>query len=271
LRASSTESVGGGPPTTTPEGTVVLGPGLVVEYVPASIDPAVDAGDRLITLVRIDPVHYRFRLLTAAFHGSRPAPQWARDFNLTGVINASMFVQGDRSTGLMVDGDIINNGAVNPRFGAFFALDPTGSALAPVAMFGRECSGFDLDALRRDYRVLIQNYRLLDCQRRAIRWKDTKQYSVAAVGVDRDGRVVLLHSRTPYRMRDFNTMIAEPSLGLTAAMFVEGGPEASLYVDSERGQIERIGSWEDRFSENDTNSDFWPIPNVIGFLPVDGE
>jgi hypothetical protein len=182
-----------------------------------------------------------------------------------------MFVQGDRSTGLMVDGDIINNGAVNPRFGAFFALDPTGSALAPVAMFGRECSGFDLDALRRDYRVLIQNYRLLDCQRRAIRWKDTKQYSVAAVGVDRDGRVVLLHSRTPYRMRDFNTMIAEPSLGLTAAMFVEGGPEASLYVDSERGQIERIGSWEDRFSENDTNSDFWPIPNVIGFLPVDGE
>ena len=69
-----------------------LAKGLIVEEVPASIPSPVEAGDGLITLVRIDPAHYSLRLLTAAEHGSaRPAPEWASDFGLTAVINASMF------------------------------------------------------------------------------------------------------------------------------------------------------------------------------------
>ena len=93
----------GGQPPETERST--LATGLVVESVRASIPPSVDAGDGIITVVRIDPARYRFRLLTAAEHGrSRTAPDWARDFELTGVINASMFQSGGRSTGLMADG-----------------------------------------------------------------------------------------------------------------------------------------------------------------------
>ena len=60
-----------------PPALVQAAPGLVVELVRAEREPLVDMGDRLITLVRIDPARYRFRLLTAAEHGARPAPRLA--------------------------------------------------------------------------------------------------------------------------------------------------------------------------------------------------
>jgi hypothetical protein len=254
-----------------PASRQTLGPGLVVERVHASISSPVDAGDGIITLVRIDPQHYRFRLLTASEHGARPAPEWVREFNLAGVINASMFLDTDRrSTGLMVDGERVYQGRVHGGFGAFLAWGPLDSSLPSVTMFGRGCSGFDLDAIRKSYRVVIQNYRMLDCQRRAIAWKDPKVYSVAAVGVDLDGWMVFIHSRTPYRMAEFNKMIADPELRLAGVMYVEGGPEASLYVRTDSGTVSEIGSWESNFY-GAFNNRFWSIPNVIGFEPIRAE
>ncbi len=262
--------LGAGPPEIKRS---TLTQGLIVESVSVSIEPPVAAGDGIITLVRIDPAHFLPRLLTAEEHGSsRTAAGWAREFGLAAVINASMFLPGGKSTGLMVDGTQINNGRVNPGFGAFFAFDPTSSDGGVAAsMFGRGCPEFDLEAIRRDYRVVVQNYRMLNCQRRPIMWKDPKIYSVAAVAVDRDGWIVLIHSRTPYRMREFNTMIADPRLGLTAAMFVEGGPEASLFVGADDVTIEKTGSWETGFNPNDSNSRSWRVPNVIGFVPRETE
>jgi len=261
--------VGAQPPETV---RTTLATGLVVESVPVSIPPPVEAGDGIITLVRIDPARYRLQLLTAAEHGSaRTAPDWAREFGLTGVINASMFKPGGRSTGLMIHGTQVNNGTVNPGFGAFFAFDSTTAKESAAAIFGRGCPGFDLEQIRNRHRVVIQNYRMLGCHRQPVMWKDSKIYSVAAVAVDRDGWVVFIHSRTPYRMRDFNTMIADPRLGLTGAMFVEGGPEASLFVRTNGGTIEKTGSWETGFRPDDSNSQFWRIPNVIGFAPHEAE
>lgn len=245
-----------------------LAKGLVVDDVEASIPSTVDAGDGIITMVRIDPALYRFHLLTAAAHGARTAPQWAREFKLTGVINASMFQPNQRSTGLMVDGAQLYNATVNSSFGAFFAFDAVESDAPRVGLFGRGCPGFDVDRIRESFRVVIQNYRMLNCDGRPIPWKDPKIYSVAAVAIDRDGWVVFIHSRTPYRMRDFNAMISDPKLGLTAAMFVEGGPEASLFVTTDKAKIERTGSWESGFRPDDSNQWFRRIPNVIGFSPL---
>ena len=245
-----------------------LGPGLVVERVHASIAPPVEAGDRIITLVRIDPQRYRFRLLTKSEYGSRTAPEWVREFNLAGVINASMFLAEDqRSTGFMVDGEQAHQGLVNSRMGAFLAWGAVDASAAPLRMFGRGCAGFDLDQVRKDYEVVIQNYRMLDCNGQAIAWKDPKAYSVAAVGVDKQGWLVFIHSRTPYKMADFNRMIAAPELGLAAVMYVEGGPEASVHVKTDAGEVSEIGSWETGFF-GATNDRFWQIPNVIGFEPV---
>jgi hypothetical protein len=51
---------------------------------------------------------------------------------------------------------------------------------------------------------------------------------------------------------------------LTGAMFVEGGPEASLYARAGDHAVAEMGSFETDFTENDDNRVFWPLPNVIG-------
>ena len=82
---------------------------------------------------------------------------------------------------------------------------------------------------------------------------------------DVDGNVVLIHSRKPHTMTDFNRLVAAPALKMRAAVYLEGGPEASLFVDAAGVSVREVGSFEDFFYESHDNPGFWPIPNVIGF------
>jgi hypothetical protein len=47
-------------------------------------------------------------------------------------------------------------------------------------------------------------------------------------------------------------------------MYLEGGPEASLYVKDGDFEAMHIGSYETGFNENDDNHTFWALPNIIG-------
>src|SRR5690606_25696601 len=108
-------------------------------------------------------------------------------------------------------------------------------------------------------------YRLLGCRGEPLPWKDPKQYSAAAIGVDRAGRVVLLHARAAVTMAQLSAALA--TRDLAGALFLEGGPEASLVAAGPAGQIARVGSYETNFVENDANRAFWNLPNVIALLP----
>ncbi len=46
-------------------------------------------------------------------------------------------------------------------------------------------------------------------------------------------------------------------------MYLEGGPEASLYIHHPNLSLEKSGSYETGFNENDNNKVFWDIPNMI--------
>ena len=245
-----------------------LAPGLLWQTLVASRPPPIDVGDRCIRMLRIDPTRYQLEVLTATTHdGAHTAPEWARAHDLVAVINASMYLPNLRSTGLLVVGDHSNNGRDNAKFGAFMAFSPRSRGLPPVTIAGRGCPGFELASMRANYHSVVQNYRLFDCDGKAIAWQDDKLYSSAAIAIDDTGRVVFIHIRTPYRMSDVTAMLAAPELGLSAAMFVEGGPEASLAVH--HGDFDRllIGSYETGFHEHDGNNLPWPIPNVIGVRP----
>jgi hypothetical protein len=107
---------------------------------------------------------------------------------------------------------------------------------------------------------------MLDCDGSAIAWVDESTYSSAAFARDRDGRFVLIHAETEYRMRDLATVLADPALGLTDIHYVEGGPKASVWLDDGTGAISLVGS---RHEDDGTMSDRGPrpIPNVLGVLP----
>ncbi len=221
-----------------------------------------------LLFVRLDPRRFRPVLLTAARDGGGQAhtlEQWSARHGLVAAINASMYLPNLRSTGLMVDGSHRNNPAVNARFEGFLAFGARDSNLAPVELVGRDCPGFDLQALREHYKTVLQNYRLLDCEGEAIDWADRKQYSIAGIGLDQRGWVVLIHSRRPCRTADLARWIAEGELGLQGALFVEGGNEAALYLREPGRSWTEVGGYERTYRPGSAPP---RVPNIIGFRPV---
>ncbi len=253
-------------------------PGLVVERHLAPEAPEVPVGDRQITIVRVDLRAYRLRFLTEARHGPRrPAPAWARDHRLAGVSNAGMFLPSGRSVGFMVqDGDVVSNRRVTKyrgtigfeeRAGAASSTRTSDATAPPEALEvgGPGCPASDVDGFAARFRNVLQAYLLVDCAGRAMPWPNRKRFSAAAFGRDREGRAVFVHVRTPYRMEVFNRMLANPTFGIRGLIYLEGGPESSLYVDAEGQRVTEVGSYETGFYESDANRAYWDLPNVVAF------
>ena len=264
--ASSSATKGAAPCETHPLRTELV-PGITVARFLAPVAPTVPVGDRCVTVVRVDPTRHTLQLHTARTEGgARTVDRWSESAKLEAVLNAAMYGDDQRSVGLMVSPAGVNNGADNKKYSGFLAWDRTRDGIPEVAAFGRDCPGFDLDAIRRDYRSVVQNYRLLDCQGHPIAWQDPKLFSAAVLGTDKRGWLVFAHVRTPYAMTDLAKILASPDLEMASAMHVEGGPEASLYVNAGGVVVREMGSYETGFMSNDDNRDFWPIPNVLGVV-----
>jgi uncharacterized protein YigE (DUF2233 family) len=246
---------------TPASGRVELREGLELHQVQVrELDPNRSGG--LITLLYFDPARFDLQLLTAAGQGrARSADGWLEDFSLVAVINASMYLPNQRSTGLMVSRDGANNPAVNPRFGGFLAFGPVETGAPVWAFAGEDCDGFDLESLRRRYRTVVQNYRLLDCRGQPFEWSDSKEYSSAAVGLDRRGWLVFAHSGAACSTSDFARWLADDRFGLTDAHFVEGGAEASLMLRDGSNELRVMGSWPGVKPPS-----FREIPNVLGVV-----
>ncbi len=274
-RAAPTEHASGEPPATHVAAPPRARPGIVIERVPgpASSPPAPsglaggDDRDGRVTLVRFDLSRFRLTLITEAENEGawRTLPEWAAREHLVGGINAAMFEPEGRASGLLVD-DGLERAPDDPRFGGVLAFDPIDPSEQPFVMVGRDCEGVDLASLRARYRSLVANYRMLDCDGAPIAWVDESVYSSAAFARDRDGRFVLVHAETPYRMRDLAVTLADPALGLTDVHYVEGGPKASAWVDDGTGAPRSlVGSRveDDGHVERGPR----PIPNVLGLVP----
>lgn len=242
------------------------GPGIVVERIHASIAPEIDVGDRTITLVRVDLRRYAFRFLTAREGAPRPLDAWVRDQHLAGAINAGMFLEDRRPCGFLQSHGEVIQARTPERFHGVVAFDPVRPDGAPFAVGGLGCPG-TLASLRQSHGSVLQARNVLvDCHARPTDWR-TNRFSAAALGVDREGRAVLVHVRTPYRMSVLARMLAAPALGIRGLVYMEGGPEASVVVDAEGARVGEMGSWEDGFHEADDEHAYWELPNVVGFAP----
>ena len=220
-----------------------------------------------IVILKIDPEIYGFKLLSASEHGAKPRTtrEWDEEFGLLAVINASMYREDHKtSTGYMKNFEHTNNGYINPKFGAFMAFNPISSQVPSVQIVDRYNQ--DWEKLMKQYDTVIQNYRMISLKGNNV-WKQSKRiYSTACVGIDKDGHVLFMHSRSPFSVHDFNHILLELPLSIKNAMYVEGGPEASLYVRVGGEEREWVGSYETSFAEHDDNRSAWGIPNVIGIL-----
>jgi len=225
--------------------------------------PAI-AGDSTITVVRIEPAHFKLDVLSGrAMNLPRlTIDAWTNQQQLVAAINAGMFEPDGRPTGYSRVGSVTLNPNRKPRYEAFLALDPDDPKLPAATILDPECD--DVKALETHYRVVLQSIRMIDCKG-VNRWqKSPRIWSTAALAIDDHGRVLLIHARSPWNVHDFIENLLKLPLGIRRAMYLEGGPEASLSLQTQSLSSIRTGSYETDFNENDANASPWPLPNVIG-------
>jgi hypothetical protein len=221
-------------------------------------------GDSMIRVLRIDPDRFEFRLLNAsATKDRRPltAREWCERYRCIAAINASMF-QADSltSVSLMRTGDHVNN----PRLSkdrTILAFDRVSPEVPAVAMIDRDCD--DLNEWFTKYRTLVQSIRMLSCTGKNVWTQQSNRWSTAAIGIDKNGRVLFIHVRSLFSTHDLVNVLTELPLEVSRAMYVEGGPEAQLYVEARGRSVEFIGSHEITFHDDDSADRAWPVPNVV--------
>lgn len=204
------------------------------------LEPGLDFGEfRLegaefrLTALRIEPERFDFLLCACSADGQGPRAldAWARERDLVAAINASMYLpDGATSTGYMRGAGHINNPRLVERFGAFFVAGPDSDGLPAAAIVDRDAP--DWKERIAQYDLVIQNYRMINADRRILWSPGGPLYSISAVAQDGAGRILFLHSRTPVEAYAFAQQLLHLPLDVRTVMYVEGGVQAGLLVRS---------------------------------------
>lgn len=241
----------------------VLEPGLEYAEVVSPLRAA--EGDSLIRMARIDPTRFSVMLLNASAlpaGAPRTVRDWADQHGLAAAINASLYQTDHRtSTSLMRSREHVNNPRLS-RHNAVLVFDRRDPALPPVQLVDRTCR--DLGGIADRYAGAVQGIRMISCKRANVWTQQPKQWSNAAVGVDEAGRLLFIHMRAPLSTHDFADALLALPIGLRETMYVEGGPEAQLYVRAGDREIEAVGSHGSSGFAGLAGTFAMPIPNVLG-------
>jgi uncharacterized protein YigE (DUF2233 family) len=224
-----------------------------------------ETGDSMIRVLRIDPACYQLRLLNAsASKKGRPlsAKEWCRQNGLVAAINASMY-QADlkASVSLMRTKSHINNPRLSKDM-AILAFDRNSPDVPLVKIIDRQCE--DFKAWEKNYKTLIQSIRMISCEGKNVWAQQTQKWSTAAMAVDSLGRVLFIHVGSPYSTHDVIDILKKLPLSIDRAMYVEGGPQAQLYINIGTHEYEFVGSYKLEIEENVNSLFSRPIPNVVG-------
>jgi hypothetical protein len=225
-------------------------------------------GDSKLTILKLDPKVLDFGLFTASNRDRKPmtADRWADSLGLCIVFNAGMYDLSKPlvSRGYLKNGAHYNQGMVKEGWNSAIAIDPADTNAHDIRIF--DIQQKPVTALKNSYGAIAQGLRMLDSSGGPTYWKKRVQSCSMLVAAEDDAHnFYLIFTRSPYT---HNTMIDfmhhRLPLKLKNAIYLEGGPETSLYVKAGDFELRRVGSYVSQTYENDRNDHFWPLPNVIG-------
>ncbi|MDB4982891.1 MAG: hypothetical protein JWM82_3643 [Myxococcales bacterium] len=248
------------------------GSGVIWHSLQPGIEYAVVTGpggalpiDRSIHAVRIDPERAHLEAIMAGAGDGHPrtAAQWCHDHKLAVAINMGMYREDKRTnSGYARAAGYVNNPRWAAKYKTALGFGSLKHSLPTILMADLDNPD---DKTRLDsYDTVVQNLRLIRAPGRGVWGTQERRWSESAVGVDKDGRVLFIFSRYPYSMKELNDALLSLPLRLSAAMHVEGGPEASLSIHVGAVNLDLNGSYETGFNENDGEQQQWPIPNIFG-------
>ncbi len=215
-----------------------------------------DDGDSIIRVLRVDPARFSIQLYSALEPREgrrlRSVRDWAQEKGLAAAINASMFQEdGLTSVGYMKKAGFTVNGHLNKNQ-SLILFDPReGSGLSEVKMA-------DLDEVGapelEKYRGAVQSIRLLGKNGEALWREEDKRWPAALIGMDGKGRILLIHVKSSYSMKELTGFLLALPLDLKKLQYAEGGSEAQLFVNS--------GAFQGYFAPPSIQLE---VPNVLGF------
>ena len=223
--------------------------------------------DSKIIVLKINPKNYSFKLLCASELGKmRLTPkEWCKKYNLTAAINAGMYQKdGLTNVGYMKNYSHLNNPRLNSTYKAVLAFNRVDVRVPEIQIIDLKCQ--DFETLRPKYQTFIQGIRMISCHQENVWSKQDRSWSLAVLGVDREGSVLFILSEPPYSGYDFNHVLLSLPLSIFNATYLEGGPEASLYFSATGFELEKVGIYGIGLNGSVVRSGAYPVPNVIGIM-----
>ena len=243
-----------------------LEPGL--ELGTFSADALSPSGMGTVTIIRVDPSRWEFRLLGQSAGdapGNLSVAEWARRHKLTVAVNAGMYdIDYVSHIGYMKSGNHINRKLPN-SYQSAAVWGPLHDTLPPFFIYDLDVDS--LKSLPPKYSHVVQNLRLIK-RPRDNRWtRQQKQWSEVALGQDDQGRALFIFSRAPWTMYDLNEFLLSLPIGIVAAQHLEGGSEAQMHVRTGDTTFTLIGGYTTSSGDRRRGWSGWPIPNVLGVVP----
>lgn len=148
------------------------------------------------------------------------------------------------------------------------AFDPKkGKEVPRFRIFDLDESGITMQSILNDYSSAVQNLRLIKKPGKN-QWSiQNDEWFEAAIGEDKEGRILFIYSRSPLSMHDLNQELLSSGIGIVAAQHLEGGSLAQLYLNQGNAEIDLFDVYDANSDEANGNVQPWPIPNIIGIRP----
>ncbi len=239
----------------------LLEPGL--DFAAIELPQKSTEGDSIARVLRADPRYFGVRLLNASAEPAkvpRTARDWAEHADLVAATNAAMYqADGSTSVSLMKAPGHVNNGHLT-RDRTVLAFDRRHDGVPPVQIIDRACQ--DFEALRESYDSFVQSIRMISCNGHNVWSQQEARWSTALIATDRNGRILLIHVRSPYSTHDLIQNLQRLPLEIDRAMYLEGGRPAQLYFRSGGHEVEVVGSTSS--SGIGGNTAALPFPNALG-------
>jgi len=224
--------------------------------------------DSKIFVLKASPLLCTFQIMSASEHNkqNKPADLWAKESGMNVVVNAGMFNMANRRTnkGYLKNYSHLNNPRMNGKYNVMMAMNPTEDS--DTAMIITDMTTRNWKSLQATYHTLCQGMRMIDGCGNPMSWDKRPGQSCSMVigATDIAGNLYFIFTRSPYTHQQIIGFLFRLIPDIRTTVYLEGGPEASLYIQTKDTVISKFGSYVSKTYANDNNDHFWKIPNVIG-------
>ena len=244
-----------------------------LQYVELNAPEKSVVNDSKLTILKVDSRKFDFEFLTASEQGKRlrTAEEWAREFDKTIIINAGMYSSNKMHSnkGYMKNHNHLNNPEKSNYYNAMMAMHPKDKKGPPFEII--DITYQDWEKVKTRYFSLCQGMRMIgqEGEGMAFAKRPDQSCSMVLIATDVQGNIYIIYTRSPYTHIAMIGFLQGLPFNIRTTVYLEGGPETSLYVNTGDTVIAKYGSYVSNTCDNDDNDHFWKIPNVIALRKKD--